>query len=104
VSDLTYEQAIERIEELEAENCDLRSDLDTVTDDRDLWSDLVDDQEAELDRLRFRVEESEHVAPVVYRAASIRDALDAIPAELRRDPRWQFDFQTLTQFVHELAG
>ena len=102
--DPTYEQAIERIEELEAENCDLRFDLETMTDDRDAWDGLASDQEAELDRLRLRIEESAHVASVASRAASIRDALDAIPAELRRDPRWEFDFQTLTQFVHELTG
>ena len=104
MSDLTYEQAIERIEELEEENSDLRFDLDTVTSERDAWDSLASDQEAELDRLRFDLAEAERVAPVAYRAASIRDALDAIPAELRRDPRWEFDFQTLTQFVHELTG
>ena len=102
--DLTYEQAIERIEELEEENNDLRFDLDTVTSERDASDSLASEQEAELDRLRCDLEEAERVAPVADRAASIRGALDAIPAELRRDPRYQYDFQTLTQFVQELGG
>jgi chromosome segregation ATPase len=104
VTERTHEQALSYIIELEAELSELRFELEEATKERDAWSDLVDEQEEELSDLQCRVTELEVIEPVSDRAASIRGALDAIPAELKRDPRYQYDFQTISQFVQELGG
>ena len=104
MTERTHEQALSYIVELEAELLQLQVELEEVTTTCDAWSNLVDEQEEELHNLRYRVVELESVEPVSYRAASIRGALDAIPAELKRDPRYQYDFQTISQFVQELGG
>ena len=104
MTERTHEQALSYIAELEVELAQLRFELEEVTTTCNTWSDLVDEQEEELDDLRYRAAELEVIEPVSSRAASIRGALDAIPAELKRDPRYQYDFQTLNQLVYELAG
>ena len=104
MTERTHEQALSYIIELEAELLQLQVELEELTTTCDAWSGLVDEQEEELADLRYRATELEVVEPVSNRAASIRGALDAIPAELKRDPRYQYDFQTISQFVQELGG
>lgn len=92
------------LREAHAKILELQTELKEMTADRDYWEAEYDEAEAQYVGVRDQFEETQAAAPVADRASSIRDAIDAIPAQLRRDPRWRYDFDVLEQCVTTLVG